>query len=240
MSKKKMMLALAAVSAAMFALPAAASAGEWELHNAVGQTFTITKVSSSMVLETTNGDTITCTGLSGSGSYSTTKTGRITVDTTGCTENTFGTTCQSGATNGTIQFTNKTFHNVIIGNSGDSFTPIGLLITSGENGEATGKEFVTFNCGFGLLTVKLTGNVIGEVESPVGTNGCNQPSTTFNLRFEKRGSVGSETYTQKYEQVTTTGPTFDLVADISGLEFTESLTATDQIHFPTAVTPTCN
>src|SRR5690348_459389 len=102
MSKKMMMLALAAVSAALFAMPAVASAGEWDTENSLGQVvtgqeFTISKVTNP-VLESANGDRVTCTGLTGSGKYDvgSSKTGTITLDFTGCTENTFGTTCQSG------------------------------------------------------------------------------------------------------------------------------------------------
>jgi hypothetical protein len=234
MSKKMMMLALAAVSAALFAMPAVASAGEWDLHNAPGQKFTVTKVTNA-VLEASNTDVVTCTGLTGSGEYTTTKTGNITLDFTGCKENTFGTECQSGATSGTISVTNKQFHNVIIGNSGDKFTPLGVLITGASGGTT---DFTTFTCAFGLLSITVTGNVIGEVE-PVE---CNKPATTFNLKFEPKSAVGADTYTQKYEQITTTGENYDLISHIpatNGQPFTSSQTGTGQIHFPNAVTPTC-
>ncbi|HET9198345.1 MAG TPA: hypothetical protein VFN92_08845 [Solirubrobacterales bacterium] len=226
MSKKMTMLAIAVASAAMFALPAVASAGEWVAHNAAGKTFTITKVGANPILESANGDVIECTGLTGTGSYTTTTTGTINLDFTGCKENTFGLSC---GTSGTIAVNNKTFHNVNIGNAGEGGTPIGVLITGGS-------EFVHFNCG-GIVTVKVTGNVIGEVESP----NCGVAGTTYNLDFKPSAA---NTYTQKYEQVTTTGTTYDLVSDItifggSAGSHTSVQNGTGQIHLSGAVTPTC-
>ncbi|HET9197050.1 MAG TPA: hypothetical protein VFN92_02180 [Solirubrobacterales bacterium] len=220
------MLALAVVSAAMFALPAVASAGEWVADNATGKTFSVTKVTNP-VLRASNGDVVTCTGLTGEGSYTSTTTGNITLDFTGCTEDKFGTKCTTNGagTAGTISVTNKVFHNVIIGSAADSNTPIGVLITSGGT-------FATFTCGGGLLEITVTGNVIGEVESP----NCGVAGTTYNLNFEP---VSAGSSTQKYLQVTTAGTAFDLVSDIAGTGFTSSQQGTGQIHLSGAVTPTC-
>jgi hypothetical protein len=232
MSKKIMMLALAAVSAALFAMPAVASAGEWDADGAAGQTFSVTKITNP---ELRAGETtVKCTGLTGSGTYTTDTTGNITLDFTGCTDGTFGTACTStGAASGTIAVTNKQFHNVIIGNAGDNKTPLGVLIT-GNSGATT--DFTTFSCGFGLVTVTVTGSIIGEVE-PVE---CNKAASTFNLNFQPTVAGGS---IQKYQQVTTEGTKFDLLSDIpSGGDSTttSAQSGTGQIHFPKAVTPTCS
>jgi hypothetical protein len=113
---------------------------------------------------------------------------------------------------------------VIIGNAGDVNTPIGILITIGD---------VQITCAGGLLTKTLTGNVIGELETP----NCGTAGTTYNLNFAP-ASAGSTT--QRYEQVTTTGTLFDLVTDIGGTPFTTSWEMTDQIHLSGAITPTCS
>lgn len=86
--RKKMMLLALVVSAAMFAVPAVASAAEWIADNASGKNFIIDK-STNPVLRSSNGDVITCTGFTGSGRYTTDTTGEVSLDFTGCTENTF-------------------------------------------------------------------------------------------------------------------------------------------------------
>ncbi|HET9199195.1 MAG TPA: hypothetical protein VFN92_13195 [Solirubrobacterales bacterium] len=236
MSKKIAFLVFAAVTSVLFGLPAVASAGEWELDNS-DATFQVTKVNS-MTLRAANGDVVICTELSGTGTYLSKTTGIITLDWSGCIENTFGTKCQSGATAGTVTLTNKTFHNVIIGEPvSDGATPIGLLLTIDNASHAGGSPDVTFSCAGGLLSVKLTGNgVIGELESP----NCGTAGTTFNLNFEPATPTSS---LQKYRQITTTGTMYDLVSDIpSGGDSTStsSLQETMQLHFAGSVTPTCS
>jgi hypothetical protein len=227
MKKNLMLLALLAISVVLFALPTVASAGEWELDNTDG-TFTVTKVTNSAFVF---GSTIvTCTGLTGSGTYTSKTTGTITLDYSGCKEGVFGTDCtNAGGAAGTILVNNKVFHNVIIGNAGDINTPIGILITGSSGTE--------LSCGFGLVTVKTTGNVIGEIETPK----CGTAGTTYNLNFDS--ATGSPS-TQKYEQVTTTGTKYDMVADIpasSDSTTTSALSARHQLHFTNgAVTPTCS
>ncbi len=221
----------------LLVLPGVASAGEWTLDSVAGDKFSVTKVNST-VLRAQLAATVTCTGLSGEGEYSTSTTGTIGLDLTGCTESSFGTKCQSGETSGTISMKSKVFHNVIIGSPGGAFeggdenTPVGVLIT-GNSGGST--DLMSFTCGFGLLSVTVTGNVIGEVESP----GCGSPRTTFNLNFEP-ASAGSST--QKYRQVTTTGTEFTLLSHVNEEKnrFT-SLSTTFQIHLlgVFARTPTC-
>lgn len=226
MSKKIMLLALAVVSAAMFAVPAVAAAGEWTLDNATGKTFTIAK-NTNPVLRSANGDTITCTGLTGSGSYTTNTTGTVSLDFTGCTENTFGFSCQSGTTSGTIAVSSKTFHNVIIGSAGapDNSTPIGILVTGGTS-------FTTFSCA-SLFTATVTGNVIGEVENP----NCNVAGTSYALNFAPATAGGT---VQKYKQITTTGSEFKLFTDIFGGTFESSQEGTGTITMSGPVTATCS
>jgi hypothetical protein len=222
MRKRPLLFALSVLCAALFAMPAAASAGEWDLDGAAGLGFAIKKVTNP-VLTVTNGDTVNCTGLGGNGLYATDTTGQVTMVFTGCTESTFGTACTSpGEAAGTIAIANKEFHNVIIGNFADNNTPIGILITIGKESEA--------KCSFGLINIKLTGNVIGEVETP----GCGVVTKNLKINF-----VSSSHGTQKYQQVTTTGTKYDLLIDIGSEEKTGSLDATYETVFVKDVKPTC-
>ncbi|HET9196909.1 MAG TPA: hypothetical protein VFN92_01475 [Solirubrobacterales bacterium] len=227
MDRKMMLLAAAATSAALFAMPAVSSAGEWTAHNATGKTFTsITKVNNP-VWRVANTDVVTCTGVTGGGEYTSTITGTIALDFTGCIDNTFGFTCKStgAVTAGTIQIPSKVFHNVIIGNGADSGTPIGMLVTGGN-------ELVTFTCG-GVLTFKVTGNMIGEFETP----NCGVAGTTYNVNFEPEVPGSTR---QRFMQITTTGGLFDLISEVGGTQYTTSLQLTGQIHLSGAVTPTCS
>src|SRR5690242_12313534 len=95
MSKKMMMLALAAVSAAMFALPAVASAGSPTVDMSTKNThFTIAGGHAELRAGT---DKITCTSVTGTGEWSQ----------------------QTSATTGTVQFI---FHGCIEKNSGFNFS----------------------------------------------------------------------------------------------------------------------
>src|SRR4051794_19954612 len=116
MSKKLMMLALAAVSAAMFALPAAASAGSWHLEKtaggATGPELAITGGASTLTtLE--NFLTVKSTGMTGTAIFNenSTTTGTIPggLKFTGVTS--LGFPCTSeGQAAGTVLTTPLAFH----------------------------------------------------------------------------------------------------------------------------------
>jgi len=173
MSKKIMLLALAAVSAAMFALPAAASA--WETDPA-GVTFTGTTTKAS-TLTATGEPTISCIGNSHfSGSYkATSKTeGSITIDFTECHINPFGITiaCTTGSSGNTIS-SGGTFKNV---NNG---TKTEIQVTASST---------TIKCG-GTTPIIVTGTVNGNVTSPA----CSTPSTTGAIEFANATGLFAET-----------------------------------------------
>lgn len=205
------------------ALPAMASAGEWELDNAAGEAFNVGNAGK-QVLTIGGNETVSCNGMNGNGAYATNKTGTISLTFRECKTNSFGFSCTTpGQAAGTITVDNKTFHNVIIGDQGDEWTPIGILITGG----AGAPDFATFSC-FGI-NFTVTGDVIGEIEVPK----CGVEGKNFKLNFESAAHG-----VQKYRQVTTAGPLFDLVTHSGGAK-TTSLDGTSELMFAQNVKPTC-
>ncbi|HEY5943302.1 MAG TPA: hypothetical protein VIT89_10645 [Solirubrobacterales bacterium] len=213
MSKKFMVLALAAVSAAMFALPAVASAGEWE--NTTKSPFTVSNEGATpIVLTASNGDTVTCTGVSGAGTWSTNKHGTIPkgLDFTGCSA--FGFSCStSGSPAGTITTNALTFTTVYL-NSGKTTPGITLKPNSGET-------FVSFNCF--ILPVTVHGSINGHIET-----GCTD-SANVPLEFASTGTHGSVKW--PYNTGNSAEPFDDLRVTKSGSTFTGSMDATGTVNF---------
>src|SRR5215203_1181394 len=197
MNKKMMLLALAAVSAAMFALPAVASAGTWHLEPASGSTtITFTSHGGTAELRTTSGQRVHCTGNSGSGHYENTTTGTIELTFSTCT-GPFGAHCTtSGQAAGTIKTTKLPFHNIAL-EPADK-TKIGVLITSATGGT----HFASFSC-LGINTAVTGNGIIGEVTAPK----CGESKNTGTLVFAAN-SAGH----QKWTQVTTSGTIYDLTS----------------------------
>lgn len=202
MRKKMMLLGLGAMVALAFAaLPAVASAGEPEISCGGLVCGKFTSHSGKTALSTTNGTTVTCTSSTGSGEYTTKKTGNITLTFHGCTTPTFfGATCTTpGQTAGTIKTGTSVFHNVYLT---DAKTTPGVLITQPTSG-----PYTTFNCA-GFLHVEVFGSIIGDLESP----GCGAlASKELKLGF-KSTAHGQ----QQYKQNTATGTIFDLTSKLNG------------------------
>jgi hypothetical protein len=232
MSKKMMLLALAAVSAALFALPAVASAGTWNMTPA-GSIFTLTsKVGTTTVWTSTN-HTVTCASVTGSGRYNvgSPTNGVISLKFHGCKDEA-GTTCTgetAGEPAGTLSTTaNMPFSNIYMESEkglAGSHNP-GITI-SGVGAE---KHFMNFRCGFGLLTVKIEGSIIAELEGP-----CNTALKTHALNLESPKGHGK----QEWTQVTTTGTIDDLTSTVNGSPETLSLDGTWFMHFEGATTADC-
>jgi len=199
--KKLVLLALGAVSAVMFALPAVASAGEWEVDPA-GVTFTPGSNSGlNSVLTTNNNETVTCEGSTGSGAYNALShtTGTIELTFTGCRESIFGTTCSNTTTAGRITTTKATLTNEYL--TDDKKTP-GVTI----KGTGTEEHLATFTCDFGGVKLKVTGTVMGAFEA----NECGTNSTVHKLEFN------SPTHgNQQYKQITGTGTNYDLTSEVN-------------------------
>jgi len=194
-----MLLAAGALSALAFAaLPALASAGEYEAHCIGFATCTGTVAGGAAELETDGGEVITCSSVGGNTSFTTTSTtGTANLTFTGCREHITFFTFQcnsSGLANGTIHVNNLTYHLVNLEHSG---TVPGVKFTDVS---------VTFECtGFAKRTV--TGSVVGALEAPA--NFCNKAVASHKVTFEE----GATTGTQKYTQITTTGTQTDLVSN---------------------------
>ena len=170
MNKKIMLLALAAVSAVMLAVPAFASALiPLHLSSTPVGAKTLDDVGANPTLSTTGGTTVECGTFKGTATFETSTTGTIELTfTEGCKEKTFGSSCaSSGEPAGSIATTKLQFHLVTLANN----VP-GVLITPNAG------HFASFTCGIIPITVGGTG-VIGKITSP----GCNQSSTEATIDF---------------------------------------------------------
>ena len=224
MSKKMMLLVLAVASAALFALPAFASAEE--IHFDTAATFTGIGGAGTLVA---NGEpTISCTtthvtngAINGGGT-----TGSMTLDFTGCTApSPFGGTvpCKTkGAAAETIA-TGGTFHMITWKNAQGKAFP-GVLVTANTT------EFECSVFGFAFVT-HVTGNVIGTITSPE----CGKSSNKMGLSFS------ATEFTQNHLEYT--GIKFDLIARTgaggSGESRTAGLNSTATLTANTAGTLTC-
>jgi hypothetical protein len=215
MSKKMMLLALSVVSAALFALPAIASATPAHIDKA--ENFTVAG-GAAAVLETTTGETITCAaGVTGSGSFENTTTGTINLKFHKCTTVVFGfkVACTtSGEPSETIATTALPFHLIMIAAN----TP-GVLITPNASG-----SFAHFACAGVNKTVEGNG-VIGTITSPK----CGVASKTATLSFAQGATTGLQQHT------TYTGVNYHLESGGNKA----SQTATGTITFAAARTITC-
>jgi hypothetical protein len=197
MSKKIMLLALAVVSAALFALPAVASAGEWKMDCPKAEaTCAFNTAGGHAELRAVEEPTITCTNNTGSGTATNEgTTGTFSITFTGCKALGFFSCNTSGAASGTIKLASSVSHNVYLE---DNKTKLGLLVTPATT---------TLICS-GISSLNVSGAVIGEL-----TQGCNVTSSTFNVAF---GAAAGNEKTQKWEQNTKTGAILDLSATTEG------------------------
>jgi hypothetical protein len=232
MSKKMMVLAMAVACAALFALPAAASAQSW--HNSSSGAASAFSVTGSGGNLTTPSNTVTCTKTTGSGSFSTTTGGTVSLLFEGCTAAGFAACNSPGQTGGKIAVHNS-FDAIEPTKGSSSITP-GVLLTPSSSEEHTAgsgkKFFVEFSCGF-FFSSKVYGNgVIGTIHSPDPS--CGVPSKTFGLNFES-----SAAGTQK--DLTWTGTTYDLISRLNNEagDSTASLDGTATMHFASSQTITC-
>ena len=221
MSKKIMLLALVAVSAAMFALPAIASAGVWDAETAEGGNSpgAFSGTGGTAELNTTSGLRVHCTSVTVTGSYDagSKTTGSVSFLFHGCT-GPLGVSCaSSGQPSGTIATTALTFHNIHLESNK---TKPGILITP------NGTHFATFVC-FGVETVVSGNGIVGEVTKPA----CGSSSTEATLAFARGATAGH----QKWNQITTTGTVYDLTASGS----TGSMDGSGTIKFAQSTKVNC-
>jgi hypothetical protein len=194
MSKKIMVLALAVVSAAFFALPAMASAQE--IHWEPAEKFSISGPGGELRAE--NEPPITCTATTGEGSFNagSTTTGNSSLIFTGCHTSVFGFTASckttgAGETAGRI-VSSGGFHLITWSESTGTVDPVkpAVLLTP---------VTTTIVCA-GISTITTHGNVIGTIISPA----CGGTSKELKLSFTATGTTQTH---NKY-----TGVVTDLVA----------------------------
>jgi hypothetical protein len=211
MKNKMMLLALAAISAVMFVVPAVASAGSPVIDPASGKfPLNFTSAGGHSELRAAEEPAITCTSNSGSGKYTSGTTGEITLTFHGCATSFFGfpVSCNSaGQPSGTIKTGTSVFHNTYVT---DAKTNPGVLVTP-----PTGGLFTTIICG-GFANIEVRGNgIIGELTAPKCGAAAQKTAT---LNFAATGS------SQNLKKVTATGTEYSLT---SGTEGGSTVTASE-------------
>jgi hypothetical protein len=219
MSKKMMLLALSAISAALLVVPAAASAGGYTVHPGGKATSSIH--GGAGYLSTVGGDTINCTTTTGSAAYNAAGTGgTMTLLFHGC--NAFGFSCNSTSPAqpaGTIETTPLTFTNVLL----DHNKKLGVTVTG------TSGVLAHISCPFTTITV--TGSILGEVENLA----CNAPTTkTINLAFRSNPHG-----VPQYTKVTETNAAEQLTSTKNGTPSAAAMNTTGTATFAEAIGPTC-
>lgn len=216
-----MVLALAVIGAALFALPPAASAQSWHLDST--SSFSVSGSGGAL---TSSGGNVTCTGTTGSGAFSTTTEATVSLRFSGCHEPLFSLSCTSpGQSSGVIVANAKLTGIMIAANKP------GVLLTPDTSTEITPglKEISNFSC-LGT-SIKVFGKgVIGTISAPE----CGKAATTATLTL-----ASSATGVQADQ--TWTGGTYDLMqtATFEAAHVTSSLDGTVTAHFSTTRTMTC-
>jgi hypothetical protein len=196
MSQKIMLLALAGVSAVLFALPTGASAGEWKMDCPNGApTCEFTTSGKHAELRGVEEPTITCTEHEGKGTATNEgTTGTFQITFKGCKALGFFNCNTNSAATGVIRVLSSAYHNIYLE---DNKTTLGVLVTPATT---------TIICsGFSL---NVSGSIIGEL-----WQGCSVESSEFNVSFFD--AIGNEK-TQEWEQVTKTGSNYDLTVTTEG------------------------
>lgn len=173
MNRKWLSLTLAALSAAICAMPAAASA--WSMDPA-GASFTGTTTGTSQI-SLLGEPILTCGGpdhITSSYTPNSTTTGTITVDATNCHFVILGITiaCTTAGSGNTVVLSG-TFHNVTSGTQ----TATQIVWNS-----------LTFKCG-STTPIVVTGTATGVITSPA----CNTSSSTATLEFANASGLTGET-----------------------------------------------
>jgi hypothetical protein len=170
MTKKMMLLAIAAVAAIAFAaVPALASAATPEMDPSAGFPQAFTGTSGVSTLSTGGGTSVTCKKDKNIGSQTSATTGTIEITFEECES--LGVKCKSsGQVAGTITTTELVYHLVYLNTA--TKTP-GVLITPKEG------HFASFTCSF-LVSVVVGGNgILGHLSAPA----CGASSTGFTTVF---------------------------------------------------------
>jgi hypothetical protein len=230
MNRKLMLLASGVLAALAFAaLPALASAGEYEAHCEGAKECVGTITGGHAELRNDAGQSITCTITEGDTSFKTTSTtGTANLTFKECREQItfFHFKCNTpGLGAGHISVQGLVYHLVNLEPSPQ--TVPGIKFTNVN---------VTFECA-GFANKTVTGSVVGEILNPASV--CNQTVSTTSVKFaEASGATG----TQKYMQITTSGTKTDLISneDTSSSTYrTSAQIGEGIIHWTPSVKITC-
>jgi hypothetical protein len=216
---KKMLLALAAVSAALFALPTAASAQSWHLNSVTN--FSVT--GNGGLLTWTNGNILACSATTGAGSFSTTTEGTVSMVFHDCTAPP-GFSCTSpGQPTGRVVFSAKV-DGIMLGTNKP-----GVLVTPVQSAEPTSgmKTLLEMSC-IGFLQKIFGKGLIGTISAPA----CGAASSTATVTFES--SSGGHQIDKTY-----TGNTFNLATTLSESHPSFSLDMSWLLTFAAPRTITC-
>jgi hypothetical protein len=183
MTKKIILLALAAASIAAFALPATAMAVEEDVPlHLVPKPEGVKPVDGEGTTALTGSfGTVQCSSSTGTAEFTTTTTGTLVQTYKGCTSG--GAACTSaGQAAGVITTPKLEFHLVTVEDSVTHATGPGVLLTPNAG------SFATFTCG--ILGFTLGGNgLIGTITKPK----CGESSTEATLSFSS-SSTGVQTH----------------------------------------------
>jgi hypothetical protein len=231
MSKKLMLLAAGALAALAFAaLPALASAAEFKGDCGSGATCngTVTGTGNAVLQDDSGGAAgrVVCTGSTGTSSQThESPTGTVTLTFTGCevdkSPGGLGECENQGVGTKKIAANQLVSHLIYL--EPDKTKEKGILLT-GVN--------VTFTCHTILGTVlkTVTGNIIGEIENPE----CGKAVTHHTVKFEKANEAEPKS-PQKWMQITTLEPKFDLTSGSHAADTTtSSQTGTGHIAYTPA------
>jgi hypothetical protein len=226
MNKKTMVLAMATACAALFALPAAASAQT--AHLSVTTSFSVTGVGGKLT-STEGPGPVSCSSTTGSGTFSTTTSGSVSLLFHNCTFAGFPCT-STGHSSGTITASHS-FNLIMVsagtstGKAGILLTPTGSIVLTSSPANISKKLTTEYTCsvlGLSQVIKVYSNGVIGTIEETCGTS-----STTFRLVFES-SSPGHQ------KHLTWTGTTYDMISDITSSHPTASLDGTATMHLPAA------
>jgi hypothetical protein len=203
MNKKIMLLVLAAVSAAVLALPAMASALV-PLHTSKLQTGTVS--GGAFTFSKTGGTTVTCETTTGTTTSTTTTTGTLVLLFHGCKSS--GISCNStGQPAGTIETTVLTYHLLTL-----TEKKPGILLTPNESTGVIGH----FTCSFLSFTWEGNG-LLGTITSPE----CGKSSTSSTWSFKATG-LG----VQQHTTVEGTATKYQLISGGQNMAWEMTLTDT--------------
>lgn len=210
MKPKTLLLAIAAFSTAMLAPPTVASAQSWHFEENATPTFSVASPGGTWT--TTEGTTIACTGIAGSGSYETSTTGKITLSFSGC-----GSKPENCVVAPPSFTASLPIHNIMMATNKPA-----ILIT----GTGASNHLISYSC-FGIPVV-LTGGLIGTVAAPA----CGAKTNALTLSFSSSspGHSADKLYT---------GTSYYITNTIGGSSKTQSIDASTTLTFNKNVSIQC-